>query len=497
MPSSPSPRTPSAEGDRVRLLEGESVDVLAGLEAESVDAVICDPPHGKLRADWDRLPSIEVWTAVYRVLRPGAPLLAMCADRTYHRIACAIEDAGFEICEMLIWAFAMGCPRSTAHLKDAHCPIVFARKPGPYRPLNIADCRIPYASDSDAKDIHRIDTLRADGNRRPGIYNASLDVSAAARAPFKPDADGRYPSNVILLEPALGASDKFFLIPKARTPDGHPAAKPVELTAWLLKLVTARDALVLDPFAGGGSLGVAALLTGRRALLIEREPRFVEIARKNLEAARRGDFGLPKRVDLVALATDEMPRRGSENTSENEALRCPPKRATLEPSPRSVKSDEMAALLGISVRTLRRRVRDGKIPAIRNGRAVRFDPVAVFAALKQQGVANDVALLRQGNGKLGGASPADNSGQAETPPLSAGTRKPSRRAGSRDQDDRAVRGRGESGPAGSGATGAEEPSSGHPGPGPGSGDEAARLREASDTARVLLGPRGTPAKGNL
>jgi excisionase family DNA binding protein len=421
----------------------------------------------------------------------------MCAARTYHRGASAIEDAGFEICDMLIWAFAMGCPRSAAHPKDAHCPIVFARKPGPYRPLNIADCRIPYASDSDAKSIHRIDTLRADGNRRPGVYNASLDVSAAARAPFKPDADGRYPSNVILLEPALGAGDKFFFIPKARTPDGHPAAKPVELAAWFLKLFTARDSLVVDPFAGGGSLGVAALLTGRRALLIEREPRFVDIARKNLDAARRGDFALPKRVDLVALATDEMPRCGSQNTSENEALRCPPKRATLEPSPRSAKSNEMAALLGISVRTLRRRVRDGKIPAIRNGRSVRFDPVAVFTALKQQGVANDVALPRPENADLGGASAADRSGQTETPKMSAGTRKPSRRAGSRGQDDCGTGDRGEGGPTGSGATGAEEPSSGHPGSGPRDGNEAARLREASDTARVLLGPRGTAAKGNL
>jgi site-specific DNA-methyltransferase (adenine-specific) len=421
----------------------------------------------------------------------------MCADRTYHRIACAIEDAGFEICEMLIWAFAMGCPRSTAHLKDAHCPIVFARRPGPYRPLNIADCRIPYASDSDAKNIHRIDTLRADGNRRPGVYNASLDVSAAARAPFKPDADGRYPSNVILLEPALGAGDKFFVIPKARTPDGHPAAKPVELAAWFLKLFTARDSLVLDPFAGGGSLGVAALLTGRRALLIEREPRFVEIARKNLDAARRGDFGLPKRVDIAALAADYMPQSASKNTSENEALRCHPKRATLEPSSQLETRDGIAARLGISTRTLRRRVLDGEIPAITNGRAVRFDPVAVFARLTRKGAVNDVVLPRPENADLGGASAADRSGQTETPKMSAGKRKPSRRAGSRDQDDRRARDRGESGPAGSGATGAEEPSSGHPGPGPGSGDEAARLREASDTARVLLGPRGTPTKGNL
>ncbi|MGB8296191.1 MAG: DNA methyltransferase, partial [Polyangia bacterium] len=442
-------------------------------------------------------PSVESWQAVYRVLRPGGPLLAMCAAKTYHWAARDIEDAGFEICDMLVWVFAMGCPRSPGHLKDAHCPIVFARKPGPYRPLNIADCRIPYASDSDAKNVHRIDTLRSEGKRRPGVYDASLDVSAAARAPFRPDAEGRYPSSVVLLEPALGAWDKFFLVPKARKSDGHPTAKPVELVAWFLKLFTARDALVLDPFAGGGSLGVAALLTGRRALLIEREPRFLDIARKNLAAARQGNFGLPRRVDIAALAADDMPPCGSQNTSENEALRCPAKRATLELPRRLVTRNEMAALLGICARTLRRRVLAGEIPAIQSGRRVLFDPIAVFAHLKGQGVANDVSLLRPDDADMGGASAADRSGQTEAPPLSAGTRKPSRRAGSRGEDDRGVGGRGEVGPGGPGPAGKEEPGGSRPGPGPGDGDETARLREAADTARVLLGPRGTKAGGNL
>jgi excisionase family DNA binding protein len=497
MAPSPSPPAVPADDERVRLVEGDAVAVLATLEPESIDAVICDPPHGILRADWDRRPSVELWQGVCRVLRPGALLLAMCAAKTYHRAVCDIEDAGFEIYDMIIWGFATGCPWNTAHLKDAHCPIVFARKPGPCRPLNIADCRIPYASDADAKDIHRIDTLRADGNRRPGVYNASLDVSAAAHAPFKPDAGGRYPSNVILLEPALGAWDKFFLVPKARTPDGHPTAKPVELVAWFLKLFTARDALVLDPFAGGGSLGVAALLTGRRALLIERESRFAEMARKNLAAAREGNFGMPKRVDLVTLAADDTPLCGSKNTSENEALRCPPKRATLEPSDRLETRDGMAARLGISTRTLRRRVRDGKIPSIPNGRTVRFDPIAVFGRLKEQGVANDVALLRPKNADLGGPAPDDRSGQGETPPLSAGSWKRSRRAGSGHEDDLGAGGGAEVGRGGPGPAGKEEPSGSRPGPGPGGGDEVARLREAADTARVLLRPSGTSSKGNL
>ncbi|MGB8296382.1 MAG: DNA methyltransferase, partial [Polyangia bacterium] len=397
---------------------------------------------------------------------------------------------GFTYLGLNYWVFASGWGRGAHEPRAACAPIIIASVPGAKLVTNLDAARIPWSSDRDREQAGRANSLHGVERR---VLGADLDRDTT----YVPSPLGRVPTTVLATDPVLGHKSHLFQVPKVRDPQGHPAAKPVELMAHLLNIYAPRGGRVLDPFGGGGATGVAAILTGRHGLLIESDPKFAELARGNLDAAQQGDYRLPARIDIVALASGEMTRRVTRNTSENEVLRCPAKRATLETSPRSVRSDEMAALLGISVRTLRRRVRDGTIPAIRNGRTVRFDPIAVFAALKQQGVANDVVLLRPENADLGGASPADRSGQTETSEMSAGTRKPSRRTGSRGEDDRGAGGRGETGPGGPGPAGKEEPGGGRLGSGPGGSDETARLREAADTARVLLGPRGTKAGGNL
>ena len=86
---------------------------------------------------WDRgVPGVEFWTEVRRVLKPGAHLLAFGGSRTFHRLAVAIEDAGFEIRDTLSWLYGSGFPKShnlpgglgTA-LKPGWEPIILARKP--------------------------------------------------------------------------------------------------------------------------------------------------------------------------------------------------------------------------------------------------------------------------------------------------------------------------------------------------------------------------------
>jgi excisionase family DNA binding protein len=496
VPRSTPSRHSFASDDRVHLLEGDAALVLADVEPESIDAVVCDPPHAILRSAWDVLPAPQLWQAVFRALRPGAPVLVVCAPKTYHRLAVDIENAGFEIEDMLIWAFATGKPPGMDRLKPAHAPIVVARKPGPRKPLDIGNVRLPYVDQADAEQTRRIDTLRADGKRRAGIYDASLDTSSREHAPFVPKA-GRWPPNLLLTEPLLGHHDRFFLIPKARTPNGHPAAKPVELLAYLLKLYTAPDDLVLDPFAGGGSTGVAALLTGRQALLIEREPSFAALARQNLAAAQGGDFGMPKRVNIASFLAEDDDIAAKNDMPKNEALRYPVERATLDRQERLATPDEMAALLRISKRTLRRLVLDGKVFAIPTGRGVRFDPVETLSRLKKQGEANDVGLLRQEGEFVRSPGPADSSGQGEAPKVSTRPRDPSRRARRREGHDRETGGRSIVGlPSASAPTG--EGARGHGvGPGAEHGDNVAKLREAADTARLLLGSNRPPHKSDL
>ena len=101
----------------VQLHLGDCLEVLAGLPENSVDTCITDPPYelGFMGKKWDSSGIAfqpETWQAVFRVLKPGAILLAFGGTRTYHRIACAIEDAGFEIRDTIAWVYGSGFPKS-------------------------------------------------------------------------------------------------------------------------------------------------------------------------------------------------------------------------------------------------------------------------------------------------------------------------------------------------------------------------------------------------
>ncbi len=98
-----------------KVVQGRVEDILPGLEPESFDACFCDPPYGLtfMGKNWDRgVPSAAIWREVARALKPGAHLLAAGGTRTYHRLACAIEDAGFEIRDCLMWLYSSGFPKS-------------------------------------------------------------------------------------------------------------------------------------------------------------------------------------------------------------------------------------------------------------------------------------------------------------------------------------------------------------------------------------------------
>jgi site-specific DNA-methyltransferase (adenine-specific) len=97
------------------IVRGDVLEVLRTLPDDSFDAVLSDPPYGlKFMAKaWDYdVPSVEVWRECLRVLKPGGLLLSFGGSRTYHRIATAIEDAGFELRDQLLWLYAKGFPKS-------------------------------------------------------------------------------------------------------------------------------------------------------------------------------------------------------------------------------------------------------------------------------------------------------------------------------------------------------------------------------------------------
>jgi len=99
----------------IDLRQGDCRDVLTGMEAGSVDTVITDPPYGLefMGKGWDRgVPGVEFWSGVRRVCKPGAMMLAFGGTRTHHRLMVAVEDAGWEIRDCMMWLYGSGLPKS-------------------------------------------------------------------------------------------------------------------------------------------------------------------------------------------------------------------------------------------------------------------------------------------------------------------------------------------------------------------------------------------------
>ena len=99
------------------LLRGNCLELLAEMPDNSVDSIVTDPPYelGFMGKAWDNSGiaySVQLWTECLRVLKPGGHLLAFGGSRTYHRLACAVEDAGFEVRDQIMWLYGSGFPKS-------------------------------------------------------------------------------------------------------------------------------------------------------------------------------------------------------------------------------------------------------------------------------------------------------------------------------------------------------------------------------------------------
>lgn len=357
---------------RVVLHAGDCLEVMATFQDASFDSCVCDPPYhltsivkrfgqpgsaeakdrdglykrasaGFMGKQWDGGDvafRAETWAAVFRLLKPGAHLVAFSSTRTYHRMACAIEDAGFEIRDMLQWLYGSGFPKShnqhgdwegwgTA-LKPAMEPAVFARKPlvgtvaanlaeHGVGALNIDGCRVGNDGGTKGCDAGPSGGILGDGlngsfgklvpglGRWPAnvIHDGSDEVlaafpetqsgSGAVKRASGSDHSGnrgtaygaetRAAGTVMISHGDTGSAARFFYSAKADADDRiaskHPTVKPVDLMQWLVRLVTPKGGLVLDPFAGTGTTGEAAWREGMRAVLIEREAEYqADIARR-------------------------------------------------------------------------------------------------------------------------------------------------------------------------------------------------------------------------
>ena len=385
------------------ILQGDCLEVLATLPENSIDTCITDPPYelGFMGKKWDSSGIAfqpETWQAVYRVLKPGALLLSFGGTRTYHRMVCAIEDAGFEIRDTIAWVYGSGFPKSydiskgieaqmktgrsspkgqrmvamgdeyeqtplagtpnygvtgnftnkdtgskpmaittpeaqlwdgwgTA-LKPAFEPIVVAMKPIDGNFVNNALTWGVAGLNIDGGRVETSDKLQTlDGSFS---FNGTGGANETGKhIIYRDAAQGRFPANLIhdgsdevtALFPQTksgkmtpnhkrngskswftgddigetfgdsGSASRFFYCAKASRAErnaglennGHPTVKPIALMRYLVRLTkTPTGGVVLDPFMGSGTTGIACELEGREFIGIEREPEYVEIAEKRI-----------------------------------------------------------------------------------------------------------------------------------------------------------------------------------------------------------------------
>lgn len=510
----------------ITIHHGDSREVLKTLADASIDSVVCDPPYalvsitkrfgkadaaapssdgatgvykraaaGFMGQQWDTGETafaVEFWAEVMRVLKPGGHVVAFSGTRTYHRLACAIEDAGFEMRDMLQWLYGSGFPKShdvskgidrsgvglalqdeiTAHLvrwrnergltnrdlnvaigsmtngsgmaghwtrasghreipskaqwlklravlawTDCHLDGIYeAVKDGAARPTIAVTVgtRLAVAPgqgrDRGSKDIHRTapatdaarqwdgwgtalkpacepivlarkplsgtvaanvlehgtGALNIDGcriatdetitaTRNVALGSSGAGVFGAANVPgvYEQRPGGRWPANiahdgsdeVLAMFPDTssgsyppeggmrshgstfgapnargeqrftgsdGSAARFFYTAKADATDRlgskHPTVKPTDLMRWLCRLVTPPGGLILDPFAGSGSTGVAAIAEGFDAILIEREAEYVSDIRRRIAWAQgEGRLTAQEMAKVADISADDLP----------------------------------------------------------------------------------------------------------------------------------------------------------------------------------------------
>lgn len=408
------------------LLLGDCLEELAKLSDNSVSSIVTDPPYGLsfMGKKWDYdAPSVDIWKECLRVLKPGGHLLAFAGTRTQHRMAVNIEDAGFEIRDLIAWVYGSGFPKSTdiskaiakraggdlvakqaiAFMKSRREKmglsrpqferLIFGRADGNVRnwedgislprpslwPLikqamslestpfdadmergddEVAQCKGSYGYQANGERWENERIVRRPTTELAQKWHGwgtalkpALEPITVARKPFKGTVaqnvlehgtgginiegcrveasdlvnpqknwdrvqsqsqgiatqglkainlsdrapSGRWPANFIHdgsdeAVALTGDAARFFYCAKSSKRErgegnNHPTVKPIALMSYLCRLVTPPNGIVLDPFMGSGSTGIAAIKEGFSFIGIERELKYMAIAQRRIEEA--------------------------------------------------------------------------------------------------------------------------------------------------------------------------------------------------------------------
>ena len=297
-----------------KITHGDALSFLPKLKSNSIDIILTDPPYflDKMDHNWSvkkvkspkkpyaikHLPAgmkfdkeqgkkfytwyFKISKEFFRVLKPGGFFFSFSSPRLYHRMTCAIDDAGFEIRDCFIWLYTKNQPKAmslhhfinkmnksneekeklnkhfkgwkTPQVKSCHEPITMAQKP----------IKGTYLENSMKYNISLINT-----NVKQGMYK------------------DMFVSNIMTSGYISHRIDKAFLVDKPKETEkgsfnNHKTVKPLSLFKYLINLTTRPNSMVLDPFIGSGTTAIACKELGRKFIGIEINKQYIDIATKRL-----------------------------------------------------------------------------------------------------------------------------------------------------------------------------------------------------------------------
>lgn len=284
----------------VNIKQGNCKEVLRSTHEDHFDSVVTDPPYelGFMGKKWDDSGIAfdrEMWEEVLRTLKPGGYCLAFSGTRTHHRMMQAMEEAGFRMFGILMWVYGSGFPKSLDVSKaiDKELGMEDEREV-----IGKKDAKIHFENLGDAgyKEEWEVTAPASDEAKKWEGWGTALKPA------YEPIAIGRKKGDEI--DSDLSEGSRFFYCPKAQRSERnigcedneHPTVKPLELTSYLVRLVTPEKGKVLDPFVGSGSTAISAVLENRNGLGIELEEESYNLASQRVEYVKNNLVQIYDRV---------------------------------------------------------------------------------------------------------------------------------------------------------------------------------------------------------
>lgn len=308
-------QTPPTEDMANRVIQGDCLELMKKIPANSVDMVCTDPPYflDGLGDDWNKvaidtkgssavvgnLPKgmkfdrnqskkfrefySKVSAEVFRILKPGGAFISFSSPRLYHSMAVAVEEAGFEIRDMLGWIYTQSQVKafSQDHIIEKDKGLTPEKKKElkelcqNWKTPQLKPAIEPMCLAVKPIEGRYIDNFQKYGT---GLMNTSDETKTG---------EGYFPSNIVTTDSLEESMDKVFLVAKPTKKEKgdyntHLSVKPVNLIGHLIKLFTKEGAVVLDPFMGSGTTAVACIETKRSFMGFDINTEYIKIAERRI-----------------------------------------------------------------------------------------------------------------------------------------------------------------------------------------------------------------------